>query len=637
MAGICGIAFRDREARLDQARLVPMVDALSMGREDGRGAFSLGPVAVGVQGFGDSLAGVAQLTQGGASLGLAFYGSLYDLRELRVAGKQESETLTELLRLYLKEGISFVHKLRGEFALALWDGQKEIFYLVTDRFRVHPIFYCQEDDKLIFASRMKAIIACPLFLKRTINPEAVVDLIACSVIRTPNTIFREAKKIPPGHVLSYHEGRVRLDCYWDISFLEQNTAGEKDLARKLKTSFSEALSIRLETDGVSDRLGTFLSGGVDSSTVTGVLIKLAQRPVKSFSIGFHEQRFNEMDYARIAARSFGAEHYEYFASPKDTYDLIPVLVEGFDEPYGNSSAIPTYLCARMARDHNVDVLYAGDGGDELFAGNERYARERLFVYYHWIPSWISEPLVKFPVFGLADRLNWPLLVKGKKYIQKASLSFAERLASSGVFGEIPMTELLEDGLLDEIGETGYDPAQVIPSYCAQVPARNDLDRYLYFDLKLAITDNDLFKVSRMTEAAGVQVRFPFLDHKLAEFAATVPARIKMRGRKLRSFFKTTYADLLPSEIRRKKKHGFGLPIPVWLRTDRQLNEMMRDLVLSPASVQRGYFRKRALEQLVALHRTDETSFYGTVLWHLMMLELWHRRYPTWVANPALGV
>jgi asparagine synthase (glutamine-hydrolysing) len=227
---------------------------------------------------------------------------------------------------------------------------------------------------------------------------------------------------------------------------------------------------------------------------------------------------------------------------------------------------------------------------------------------------------------LADRLQWPLLIKGRKYIEKARLPLLERLASSGVFSEIPIAELLEDGLLTEIRKNGNNPKEELLSRFSQMPADNDLDRYLYLDLKLAITDNDLFKVSRMTEAAGIQVRFPFLDHKLAEFAGTVPAAIKMRGQKLRSFFKTAYADLLPVEIRRKKKHGFGLPIPVWLRTDKKLNEMMRDLVLSPRSVQRGYFRKRTLEWLIALHATDETSFFGTILWHLMMLELWHRRY-----------
>lgn len=229
------------------------------------------------------------------------------------------------------------------------------------------------------------------------------------------------------------------------------------------------------------------------------------------------------------------------------------------------------------------------------------------------------------VFALADRLKGEIFVKAKKYIQRASMRYPERLSSYGFFKVVPMTELLEDSLLETIGKC-YDPYAVVNFYYSQAPARNDLDKQLYIDLKLAISDNDLFKVTRMTEAAGVTVHFPFLDHLLAEFAATVPANIKMRGCNLRSFFKKAYSDLLPLETRTKKKHGFGLPIAVWLRTDKLLNEMMHDLVLSPRGVQRGYFRKKALEELVERHKTDETSFYGTALWNLMVLELWHRTY-----------
>jgi asparagine synthase (glutamine-hydrolysing) len=387
----------------------------------------------------------------------------------------------------------------------------------------------------------------------------------------------------------------------------------------------DAISVRLEQENSIARIGTFLSGGVDSSTVTGVLTQLAKRSMKSFSIGFQEQRFNEINYARIAARAFGAEHYEYFVSPQDTYDVIPVLLEAFDEPFANASAIPTYYCAKIAREHGVDVLYAGDGGDELFAGNERYATQRLLEYYHMVPKCFIELFVKPLVFTLADRRGWELCVKGKKYVQRASVPYPERLSSYEFFKCVPLAEFFADDLLEVIGRH-YNPYAPVHAYYGQAPAQSDLDRQLYIDLKLAISDNDLFKVTRMTEAVGITVRFPFLDQRLAEFAATVPAHIKMRGRELRSFFKKAYADLLPTEIRTKQKHGFGLPIPVWLRTDKQLNEMMYDLVLSPQSLQRGYFRKKALEKLIECHKTDKTSFYGTTLWNLMTLELWHRIY-----------
>jgi asparagine synthase (glutamine-hydrolysing) len=623
VSGICGIAFQDQETTLDPMCLSPMVRRLDIVERGEGDTICLGSVGLGAQKFPGRLAGIAETTVYGVPIALAFHGSLYNLRDLRSSGALECDPLKVLLSLYVREGMMFVHQLRGEFAVAIWDGREHILSLATDRFRVHPLFYYHDQDKLIFASRMKGILACSLSLQPHINPEAVVDVVASSVIPTPKTIFQEVKKLPPGHILTYHNGAIRLTPYWEISFLQPDRASEAELARQLKAYLTEAISLRLGGDGISDRIGTFLSGGVDSSTVTGVLAQLSEHSVKAFSVGFGEPQFNEMSYAKIAARAFDAEHYEYFVTPQDTYNAIPVLLEAFDEPFANASAVPTYFCAKVAKEQGVNILYAGDGGDELFAGNERYATQRLFEYYAKIPVGLRDSFVQPVVFTLADTLGWSVLVKGKKYIQRASILYPDRLSSYGFFKVVAMTNLLEDDLLEAIGKD-YDPYAPIAAYYYQAPARSELDRQLYIDLKLAISDNDLFKVTRMTEAARVTVHFPFLDHRLAEFAATIPASLKMQGQQLRSFFKKAYADLLPREIRTKKKHGFGLPIPIWLRTDKQLNELMHDLVLSPRSIQRGYFRRQAVEALVENHKTDETSFYGTVLWNLMVLELWHR-------------
>jgi asparagine synthase (glutamine-hydrolysing) len=625
VSGICGIVLHDKNRWVALTDLLPMVRALDISVQRKDLTASSGWVAMGAQGFPGRQTGVAELSLQGHSVVLAFHGSLYNWRDLLPPGRQDSDPFMGLLRLYLKEHMTFVRRLRGEFALAIWDGPEETLYLATDCFRVHPLCYYQDHHKLVFASRMKSLLACPFPVKRTVNPEAIVDVVASSIIPTAKTIFLEVRKLPPGHVLTYHQGESSLTPYWEINFLQSDRAGEAELAWKLKTYFTDAVSVRLEADKALAQIGTFLSGGVDSSTVTGVLTQLAKRPIKSFSIGFDEQRFNEINYARIAAKAFGADHHEYFVRPQDVCDAIPVLLETFDEPFANASAIPTYFCARLAREHGVDALYAGDGGDELFAGNERYAAQRLFEYYHMIPPWLRQWLVEPLVFTLANRLGWDLFVKGQKYIRRSSIPYPERLSSYGFFNVVRLADFFEDGLLNAIGGD-YNPYASINFHYAQAPAQYELDRQLYIDLKLAITDNDLFKVTRMTEAAGVAVRFPFLDHRLAEFAATVPAALKMRGRKLRCFFKSAYTDLLPVETRTKKKHGFGLPIPVWLRTDERLREMMYDLVLSSRSVQRGYFRKKVLEDLIELHKSDESSFYGTILWNLMVLELWHRAY-----------
>ena len=623
MSGICGIVFRDKEQRLTPALLTPMVRALDpSGQEEGFTA-TLGRVSLGAQVFPGRMSGISQLSVYGQPAALAFHGSLYNLRELFPMEEENRDPYKGLLNLFLKEGMGFLKRLRGEFILAIWDGREEALYLATDRFRVHPLFYYQDQEKLLFASRMKAILTCPFPAIRTVNPEAVVDVVASSIIPAPKTIFREVKKLPPGHFLKYQKGEVKIEPYWEVSFLHPSRESEPVLAERFRTCLNEAVFLSLEVDKNSNRAGTFLSGGVDSSTVTGLLTQRVGHPVKSFSIGFDEPHYNEMEYARIAARAFGAEHYEYFVTAKDTYDVFPVLLEGFDEPYGNASAVPAYFCAKLAKEKGVDFLYAGDGGDELFAGNERYGSQRVFDYYYKFPAWLREALVKPMVYALAHGLKWDLFRKGEKYIQRASIPYHERIFSYDFFKVVPITEFLEEELLDTVGRE-YNPYGLYSFYYFQAPAQNDLDRHLFIDWNLTLSDNDIVKVTRMTEAAGVTVRFPFLDYRVAEFSTTVPAKMKMQGAKLRTFQKKAYADLLPLAIRKKKKHGFGLPISIWLRTDKRLNEMMLDLVLSPQSFQRGYFRKQALEDLVRRHRTDSTPFYGTVLWNLMVLELWHR-------------
>jgi asparagine synthase (glutamine-hydrolysing) len=559
------------------------------------------------------------------SYGLSFYGSLLNGDEVLGTEGAGTPVADGLLRLYLDEDLRMLDRLRGEFVLAIWDGKARQLHLATDRFRIIPLFYYVDDDRLLFASRLGSIRAWE-HVSLTIDPRAIVDVMAFSSIPTPRTIFREIRKLPPGYVLTYGQGLVRLAPYWDINFLKPDRSGEKALSHELKRRFTDVLTMSLKRDGTARSIGTFLSGGVDSSTVTGQLCALSPRPIQSFSIGFGEERFNEISFARIAASHFGIQHHEYFVTPEDTYNAIPVLCKSFDEPFANASSIAAYYCAKLGKDHGVDVLYAGDGGDELFAGNERYREQRRFEYYDRIPPWARSLVVKPAVSMLARLTNFDFFVKGVKYIRRAEERYPKRLSTYGLFNVVPPALLFEGDLLAQLNGEDQDPYEPISRYYHQALADQELDRQLYVDLKLAIGDNDLIKVTSMAAAAGVVVRFPFLDHRLAEFAATVPAELKMQGCKLRTFFKRAYSDLLPPAVLTKTKHGFGLPIPIWLRTDTRLNGMMMDLVLGPRSVQRGYFRKKTLEELVSRHKIDTTSFYGTILWNLMVLELWHRTH-----------
>jgi asparagine synthase (glutamine-hydrolysing) len=623
MAGICGIVLSQSSDRLSEERFHPMVRALGPGSTDSLETLVAGAAALGAGPFPGRTTGVASVTVHGACVGLAFHGTLL-ASPITQHGARPQKAFLEILDRYIQQGLKVLDQLRGEFALAIWDGRTETLHVATDRFRVHPIVYYAGTDRLIFASRMKALERAPVDWPRTINPEAIVDVAGNSYAPTPTTIFVEAHKLPPGHVLSYRQGTAQSVRYWDLDFTHPRWSSEQDLARELKDRFSDAISSRVKAELPGRSAGTFLSGGVDSSTVTGVLTQVMGTPITAFSIGFDVERFNEITYARTAARAFGAKHVEYFVTPADVFEAIPHIVGQFDEPFANASAVPTYFCAKVAREHGIDTLYAGDGGDELFAGNERYASQRVFDYYWEIPSLLRNGLVKPLAFGLAAVLPFGPFTKGKKYIQRASIPYPDRLYSYGTYRIISQEDLFDPAFLRSLGRV-YNPYWAMHWHYERARGRTELDKQLYLDLKLAISDNDLFKVTRMTEANGVSVKFPFLDQYLAEFASCVPSEIRMRGQRLRSFFKNAYADLLPAEIIQKTKHGFGLPIPVWLRTDRKLNELMMDLVLSPQSVQRGIFSKTALERLIASHRDDQTSFYGTLLWNLMVLELWFRR------------
>jgi len=576
-------------------------------------------VGLGVHRLAGFQGGLLERRLGDRVLAVAFHGTLDE------DGTPSGDKVPDLLLdRYLRSGIEFLRDLRGEFAIALWDSRDESLFLATDRFRVHPLLYGGDGRGFAFASRMRALDHAPVPGSRTIHPPAILDVLASSYVPTPETIYREIHKLPPGHVLTCARAAFTVAPYWDIDFRHPSRDSEETLAAQVREAFHEGIARRLHRDGGAEHVGAFLSGGVDSSAVSGVLTQAAGRPIRTFSIGFGEAGYNEMSFARIAAQRFGAEHHEYFVTAQDTLEAIPIVLEEFDEPFGNASAIPTYFCARLAREHGVDCLYAGDGGDELFGGNERYAFDRIFGYYHRVPGWMRTALVGPGVNALARAVPHPLFRRARSYIQKASLAPVQRMTAYSFFKVIPLPTMVLPAFLQRVN--GYDPHRAMEHHFARALGATDLDRALYLDLKLAIGDNDLYKVNRMTERARVAVRYPFLDAGLAEAAARVPASLKMRGRKLRVFFKRAYRDLLPSEVVAKTKHGFGLPIAVWLRTDPTLNAMMQELVLGPQSLARGYFQKPALERLIEEHRTDTTQFSGTVLWNLMVLELWHRAH-----------
>ncbi len=624
MSGIAGVLLPPGKGGLRSDDMGPMGEGLAPGgpvRALILGQGRLGLCVSDSPGYDTWL--VSRRT-GDVDAALALHGRITNARAFH-QGDDPARLGDALLQRFLDDGPEKTAlALRGDFAFAFWDGRGNCLTVGVDRVRIQSLVVAGHPDGFLFGSRMGALLRAPTGFTPTIHPASVLDIVGASVVSTPRTIFREVEKVPPGHLITAQDGRVTTRAYWDVDYTNPSTDAVDALRRETRDALEGAIADHRNAEGGDrDSFGAFLSGGIDSSTVTGLLTRRDGAPVRTFSIGFGEERFNELSYARLVAEAFHTRHTEYFVTPEDTLQAMDTIAVAFDEPFANASSVPTYFCAKLARDHGVGVLYAGDGGDELFAGNERYATNKVFGRYDRLPAWFRNGLFTPAVRAAGTLFPAPILVKAKKYVTRASLPPAERMTSYGFWYIFPPAELVEPDFLASAGP--YRPSAMSIHHFNNARAREILDRQLYLDLKVTISDNDILKVTRMCEAAGVAVRFPFLDERVVHAAERVPARIKMRGEELRTFFKETYADLLPPETRAKQKHGFGLPISLWLRDVPALRERMRDLVLGPASVARGYFRPAGLEELVRRHAADTTPFYGTILWNLMILELWHRR------------
>jgi asparagine synthase (glutamine-hydrolysing) len=579
----------------------------------------VGLVASGHDGYTTLLAG---RRVGDAEAALALHGFLTNRAEFtRESG---DDRLGEaILERFLQRGAAETAKsLRGEFAFVFWDGRSGEFSAGVDRVRIQSLLAADLPSGLVVASRMAAILDSPVAFEPAIDAASVLDVVGGSVVPGSRTILRRVSKVAAGHVLHAGASGVSSSAYWDIDYRHPSSAPVETLRAETKQALGAAIDERLSADGGEGGIGAFLSGGIDSSTITGLLTRSAGVPIRTFTIGFAEEGYNELSFARVAAESFRARHTEYYVTPADTLAAMEVVARGFDEPFANASAVPTYYCAKIGLEHGARAMYAGDGGDEIFAGNERYATNQLFAKYDAVPRWLR-PALRAGVSGLGAALPVPIARKAAKYVRRASLPPAERLVSYGFWHVVSPLEMVEPGFLAQAGH--YRPSDESIRQHEQALADTDLDRQLYLDMKVTIADNDILKVTRMCEQAGAAVRFPFLDERVVDVATRVPAAVKMKGQRLRVFFKETYADLLPPATLAKEKHGFGLPISIWLRTDPALHARMRDLVLGERSLARGYFRREALEDLVRRHAADTTPFFGTILWNLMILELWQRR------------
>jgi asparagine synthase (glutamine-hydrolysing) len=524
-----------------------------------------------------------------------------------------------LARLYDKLGEGFVEKLNGGFAVVLWDRQQETLLAAVDPIGINRLVYFETGHIFLVASRIDALLQSGVIASE-VNPRAIANFLNFGVNLAPETIFRKVRRLAPGTLLVTAQGETRISRYWDMRYGVGRESHRDRLCGGLKSVVETAVATHCKNEDF-DQLGAYLSGGTDSSTVVGMMSRLGRGPVQAFSIGFEEQQFNELRYAGIAASNFRANHHTYLVSAQDCFNALPRMVRHFDEPFGNSSAIPTYFCARLAAENGIRILLAGDGGDELFGGNERYRVDKIFEAYQAVPSMLRKGLIEPALHRLPVENG--IVGRVRRYVRRSNLPPPERFFSYNLLCAKQPQEVFDKDFLTELG--AYSVLELPSRYYREADARDHLDRLLYVDVKITLGDSDLPKVTQMSELAGIQTRFPFLDRAVVEFSGSIPARLKVKGLEKRYLFKRAFRRLLPIDIIRKTKHGFGIPVATWLKSDRRLREFSRDILFSTRAQNRGYFRRAFLEDLISKHEADESTYYGDTLWSFFVLELWHRQ------------
>ncbi|HJS73329.1 MAG TPA: asparagine synthase C-terminal domain-containing protein, partial [Vicinamibacteria bacterium] len=435
----------------------------------------------------------------------------------------------------------------------------------------------------------------------------------------PRSVFRGVHRLEPGEYVVVRNGEARRARYWTPRY-QESARSEADLAEEYRSQIRGA--VRRCLSASRGKVGAFLSGGTDSSTVVGVLRELEGVPPEAYSIGFEIEGYDESSYARIAASHFGASHHEYRVTPKDVEGSLPRVAAVFDAPFGNSSAVAAYHCAALARADGVGTLLGGDGGDEIFAGNARYGKQAFFAYYTRLPAALRRLLVE-PVLGVLPRNGFAPLRKAQSYVRQANTPLPDRLEEYNFVNRMTPAAIFTPEFLSRVRPE--EPLELLRRSFAEPDTRSELNRLLYLDLKFTLADNDLRKVGGACELAGVDVQYPFLDRDLVDFANGVPASLKLKGRTLRYFFKRASEGFLPEPILKKRKHGFGVPVGRWMRDHAPLRDLAYDSMRSLSA--RGYLREQFVSELTRLHQSDHADYYGEMVYVLTMLELWHGRVP----------
>jgi asparagine synthase (glutamine-hydrolysing) len=627
MCGIAGKLYLDPARSVEPELLERMGAVLAHRGPDDAGLYcqgSIGLVHRRLSIIDLSPAGHQPMANEDGTVWIVFNGEIYNFPALqpdlgRRGHRFRSKTDTEvILHLYEEYGVNCLQHLRGMFAFAIWDGRRRQLFLARDRLGKKPLCYHWDGEAFRFASEAKAILQDPAVEPRP-DPAGISQYLTYGYVPSPGSAFQGMRRLPPAHYLTWHDGRAEVVRYWRLCRDRKLQRPEAEWCQEIRDRLQEAVRIRLISDVP---LGAFLSGGIDSSAVVAMMSRASSGPVKTFSIGFDEPEYDELRYARLAAERYGTDHHELVVRP-DAVDVLPKLSWHFDEPFADSSAVPTYYVSQMTRQH-VTVALNGDAGDENFGGYDRYVANLLAASFD---RWPGAALLRRAIrWGLH---LWPrtggrrsLLSRGRRFLDGLSEAPERRYARwfCHFYGD-RKDDLLTPAFRASLD--GADALEILLAAYRESDAPDFADATLGVDAGLYLPDDLLVKVDIASMAHALEARSPFLDHEFMEFAAAIPSDLKLRGRTKKYILKRALVDLVPAEILHRPKMGFGVPIDHWLR--HELRELVHDTLLAPRARSRGYFRPEVVQRFLDEHARGRASWHY-LLWNLLMLELWHRTY-----------
>lgn len=628
MCGIVGIVryHSDGDTTVDSGVLARMCHAIRHRGPDDEGTYLKGRVGLAMRRLAiiDLQGGQQPISNEDGTAWIVFNGEIYNYQPLRLQLEKlghrfHTQSDTEaIIHAYEEYGAECPKHLRGMFAFAIWDERKRELLLARDRVGKKPLLYALTNKELIFASEFSALLSHP-DVSREWDPGAIHQYLSFMCVPAPLTVYRGIKKLEPGHTLRFGpDGKIKIERYWQPDFSKKVKLSEEEAGEQAIEVLRDAVRVRLMSEVP---LGAFLSGGIDSSAVVALMSEQSAQPVKTFAIGFEEQDFSELAHARRVAEHVGAEHHEFVVRPV-AMDVLPTLVEHYGEPYADSSAIPTYYVARETRRY-VTVALNGDGGDECFAGYERYAAMRLAEIYRKLPSFVRGSLIKQTIELLpSSELRRSRVRDIKRFLNAASLPTVERyLKWTSVLDHNAKEELYTEEFRRRIGAD--DPTRLIAPWFKQANGAGVVDAALLTDTMTYLPNDLLVKVDIASMAVSLEARSPFLDHHVIEFAARLPENLKLRGLTTKYLLKRVLKKLLPAENLTRRKMGFGVPISKWFRGEMQ--DLLRETLLAERALKRNLFKPEAVARMIEQH-TDGRQDHGHQLWTLLMLELWFKRF-----------